>query len=67
MPRIGFKYNGQDLRASVTDEFLTLPEEEQRRRLEVDLLDKHGLKPRPKGEKGFLHKLGLLVMFLLIL
>ncbi len=60
MPRIGFKYNGQDLRASVTDEFLTLPEEEQRRRLEVDLLDKHGLKPRPEGEKGFLHKLGLL-------
>ena len=60
MPRIGFKYNGQDLKASVSDEFLTLPEEEQRRRLESDLIEKHGLKERPKGEGGFLHKLGML-------
>ncbi len=53
MPRIGFKYNGQDLRASVTDEFLTLPEEEQRRRLEVDLFGQAWLEAKTRRRERF--------------
>ena len=60
MPNIQFKYNGQDFKANVTANFLELGEEEQRRRLESDLVSEHGLRAKPTGEKGFLHTLGLL-------
>jgi len=60
MPNIQFKYNGQNFKANVTSEFLDLDDKEQRRRLESDLVSKHGLRAKPTGEKGFLHTLGLL-------
>ena len=46
MPSVRFDYEGQTYNANVTDEFLTLPEDEQRKRLEVSL------KPEKAPAKG---------------
>ena len=59
MPSIQFDFQGQTYDANVTDSFLKLPEEEQKKRLELGLVPAHA---EQEGKKpgGFLHYLSML-------
>ena len=59
MPSIQFDYQGKTYDADVTDNFLQLPEEEQKKKLEAGLAT---VPAKEKGKKpgGFLHYLSML-------
>ena len=62
MPSIEFDFNGQTFEVDVADTFLKRPEEEQRRLLKQNLVDKYETRKPPRGteEKGVLDYLALL-------
>ena len=57
MPSVRFNYEGRTYNANVTDEFLSLPEEEQRKRLEVSIKPKEEAPAKGGGFMGALAKL----------
>ena len=57
MPSVRFNYEGQTYNANVTDDFLSLPEEEQRKRLEVSIKPKEEAPAKGGGFMGALAKL----------
>ena len=57
MPSVRFNYEGQTYNANVTDDFLSLPEEEQRKRLEVSIKPKEEAPAKGGGFMGVLSKL----------
>ena len=62
MPTIEFDFSGQTFEVDVADTFLKRPEEEQRRLLKQNLIDKYETRKPPRGteEKGVLDYLALL-------